>query len=199
MSHNFVADAQRVIDTGEGNLFDVLPKMIRRLIEDEGWKGRTKDAKDNGEPFTTFREFAEYPLWHGLNCSWNRLMLYCEHDPECRSLLLEQVNPLAGHGEIGKGRVRVDNINSKVSGDTDPGYIFSRLKRDRPDLARQVIEGGISALAATIEAGIRKRMKSVLIYSPDAAIGALLRVFSTGEILMAGRKADESSKRGGGF
>ena len=196
MPHNFISDAQRVIHTGAGNLFDVLPKMIRRLIEDEAWKGRTKDAKDNRAPFASFREFVEYPLWHArLNCSWDRLMLYCEHDPECRVLLLEQVGELSGHG--GDHR-QGDNGTLKGRG-TDPTYILARLKRDRPDLARQVIDGAISAHAAAIEAGFRKRMKSVTIDSPDAAIGALLRVFSTGEILMAARKADESSKRGGGF
>ena len=118
-----------------------------------------------------------YSLWHGLNCTWERLMLYCEHDPECRALLLGQVDPLAGHGEIGKGRRRDGNANSKHQ--NDQTYILSRLKRDRPDLARQVIDGAISAHAAAIEAGIRKRMKSLPIDSPDAAIGALLRVFST--------------------
>ena len=162
--------------------------------------------KDNGEPFTSFREFAEYPLWHGLNCARDRLILYCEHDPECRALLLEQVeqmpsadqteNPRNPSGR--KGKESIDNIN-RLAGGTDPSYILARLKRDPPDLARQVIDGAISAHAAAIEAGIRKRMKSVPIDSPDAAVGALLRVFSTGEILMAARKADESSKRGGGF
>jgi len=64
----------------------------------------------------------------------------------------------------------------------DPAYILARLKRDRPYLARQVIDGEISAHAAAIEAGIRKRMKSVPIDTPSEALRALLRVFSASEL-----------------
>ena len=130
-----------------------------------------------------------YPLWRGLNCTWERLMLYCEHDPECRALLLEQVeqmpsadqteNPRNPSGR--KGKESIDNIN-RLAGGTDPSYILARLKRDPPDLARQVIDGAISAHAAAIEAGIRKRMKSVPIDTPSEALRALLRVFSASEL-----------------
>jgi hypothetical protein len=40
-------------------------------------------------------------------------------------------------------------------------YTLRRLKRDRPDLAAKVTAGEISANAAALEAGIRKKIKWV--------------------------------------
>jgi hypothetical protein len=107
-------------------------------------------------------------------------VLYCEHDPDRRALLLKHVGPLVGHGQIGKGRVRDGNTNSKPQ--SDQTYILARLKRDRPDLARQVIDGAVSVHAVAIEAGIRKRTKSIPIDTPTEALRALLRVLSVSEL-----------------
>jgi hypothetical protein len=41
------------------------------------------------------------------------------------------------------------------------GFLYRWLKRDRPDLAEQVISGGLSANAADIEAGFRHRTFTV--------------------------------------
>jgi hypothetical protein len=187
MPHDFITAAQRAIGEGQGNLFDVLPAIIKRIIKDELWKGRNKGPKDDGAAFTSFREFVEYPLWHGLECPWSRLVLYCEHDEECRALLLGQVGELAAHGEIGKGRDRGDNITSKERG-TDPTYTLARLKRDAPDLAKMVIDGDISANAAAIQAGFRRPTKTIPIDTPASAVRALLRVFSAEEIINAAQQ-----------
>jgi hypothetical protein len=40
---------------------------------------------------------------------------------------------------------------------TSRAYVLARLKGDRPDLAQRVIDGELSANAAAIEAGIRKK------------------------------------------
>ena len=56
---------------------------------------------------------------------------------------------------------QVDNINLKeqTKGGTDPAYTLARLKRDRPDLAAKVIKRELSANAAAIQAGFRKKKK----------------------------------------
>ena len=60
------------------------------------------------------------------------------------------------HGEVGRGRNRVDNININPGG-TDATYLLKRLKRDAPALAQQVVSSEKSAYAAPCEAGIKKR------------------------------------------
>lgn len=67
--------------------------------------------------------------------------------------------PLAGHGEIGKGRPkdrgRVDNVNSK--GGNRGSYLARRLLRDAPEVFRALEKGGYpSVRQAAIAAGIVK-------------------------------------------
>lgn len=56
---------------------------------------------------------------------------------------------------VGKGH-RADNISPSYG--TDPTYIQRRLNRDRPDLAERVAKGELSAHAAAIEAGFRRKL-----------------------------------------
>jgi hypothetical protein len=48
-----------------------------------------------------------------------------------------------------------DNVTSSDRGNA-PTYLLRRLKRDRPDLAAQVVAGTLSAHAAAVQAGFRK-------------------------------------------
>lgn len=83
---------------------------------------------------------------------------------------------LPRHGEIGHGR-RLDNINS-TQGGTSETYIVRRLKRDRPDLAQQVLDGTTSARAAGIKAGFVKPYISVRADNPQRLADALRRRLS---------------------
>jgi len=71
-----------------------------------------------------------------------------------RSLLSEG---LADHG--GDRTKQVDNVNlNQPKGGNSSTYTLKRLKRDNPRLAEQVIKGELSANAAAIEAGFRKKL-----------------------------------------
>ena len=62
-----------------------------------------------------------------------------------------------------------------VRGNSLP-YVLRRLQRDHPALAERVVKGELSANAAAIEAGFRKRTIRVP-DDADAAIDALVRRF----------------------
>jgi len=54
-------------------------------------------------------------------------------------------------GDRRSEKEQVDNVNLKLSkGGNAPTYALRRLKRDRPDLAKKVVEGKLSAHAATL-------------------------------------------------
>ncbi len=96
-------------------------------------------------------------MW-GLECPYERSMRYCEHDKECLALLREQQPKVAEHGTnqcTGGG----DNVTS--SRGNQASYTLARLKRDRPDLAEQVIAGNLSPNAAAVQAGFRHPMLQV--------------------------------------
>ncbi len=59
---------------------------------------------------------------------------------------------------------------------TDPTYILRRLKRDHPELAEKVVSGEMSANAAAIEAGFRKKTITVPA-DLDGATDALIKRF----------------------
>ena len=91
---------------------------------------------------------------------------------------LDQVT-LRVHGTNQHTRGDSNTTSSKDRGQT---YTVARLKRDRPDLADKVINGELSANAAAIEAGFRKRTKSIPIDTVEEAVRALYTVFSVEEV-----------------
>jgi hypothetical protein len=106
----------------------------------------------------------------------------------------EFVDP-AGAAVKGKGK-RLSNTEplSQSEMNSKPGTL-RRLARSHPDLLARVESGELSAHAAAVQAGIRKPMKSIPIDTPDAAIRALLRVFTVTDLAQAlGRASDDQAE-----
>lgn len=172
MPHDYINEAQQALLSGQSSLNGSLPALVYKIINEGLWEGRTK--KD-GTPFKSFKELCEYKLWWGLETPYERMLKYCEHKPDTYALLLRELPEITGHGEIGNGRSRADNISStsEPKHGTGSTYTLRRLKRDRPDLARQVIDGLMTANAAAIAAGIR--LKTVSIPADPVRAAATIR------------------------
>ena len=99
---------------------------------------------------------------------------------EVRRMLAQAVEPVAGHG--GK-REQVSDTNLPT--EPDATYVLARLKRDDPDLAQDVIDGKVSANAAAIRAGIRRRYVRVRPDDVRQAVGVLLKHYSREQLLEA--------------
>ena len=157
---NVVTMAQRVAHHDARNLFSTFPQAITTIIERRLWADRTD--KD-GQPFTSFQAFVEHRMWQGLELTMPRLIRYCEDDAEAVRLIRGEVPAVAdvSPGRPRKGEIKVDNVNISNSGGNQAAYTLARLKRDRPDLAKEVIDGTKSPNAAAIEAGFRKRKVQV--------------------------------------
>ena len=163
---------------GGTQAFDIVPLILKRVIEGRLWFGR-KD--EDGQPFSSFEAFVTYVLPQGLESSIDDLRAYCRKRPEVDRLIRAEVDPEPAHGRHGRGRPapnRVDNVNSK--GGNKSTYALKRLKRDRPDLFRKVVDGKLSANAAAIEAGFRRKTFTVPA-DVDGAAQALRRRFSDTE------------------
>ena len=104
----------------------------------------TVPAKDGDEALSRVRaELAKEHVDFDKHARRDELKLHGEREP------------LAEQGEIGNGRSRVDNINSKTEGGTSASYLAAKLKRDHPDIAERLANGEFrSVRAAAIEAGI---------------------------------------------
>lgn len=99
---------------------------------------------------------------------------------EVRRMLAQAVEPVAGHG--GK-REQVSDTNLPT--EPDATYVLARLKRDDPDLAQDVIDGKVSANAAAIRAGIRRRYVRVRPDDVGQAVGVLLKHYTREQLLEA--------------
>lgn len=90
---------------------------------------------------------------------------------QIRRMLAEDVPEAAPHG-ANQHTAGVSDTHS-TQARRDAAAILARLKRDRPDLAAQVVGGTLSANEAAIAAGIRKRYIRVRADDPQVAIAKL--------------------------
>lgn len=156
-------------------------ELLADLLEGEEWK--------QAGSFGSFEEFVKAPFPPGLGLSARQLLVLIgefEHKNEgcqkatrrrmeamrhtVRDLLGPEIGP---HGGLG--------LRTTKSKTDDVPYVLGRLKRDRPDLAERVLNKDMSANAAAIEAGFRKRSIKVTA-DVNLAAAALRRLFSSKEI-----------------
>ena len=75
--------------------------------------------------------------------------------------------------------------DTKLSRQDDATYLVSRLKRDEPELAQQVLTGKISANAAAVQAGIRHAYIRVRADDVQLAVVKLLERYDRDDVLGA--------------
>ena len=126
-----------------------------------------------------------------------------EHEPAKRDRLIEHkqqeiaekakqavdkplaADPVAaGKAGPGRGNKTVGN-DKRFTGNQDMTYTLRRLARDNPDLLELVAKGNLSPNAAAVQAGFRKPTRSIPIDTPEAAVKALLRVFTREQLKQA--------------
>jgi len=143
-----VNDLQQAIGRGGSALFDTVPFILRKVIEDKAWADR---CDKDGARFASFEAFVTCKLWHGLESTIDDLIAYCRNHPEVQALI---------RGEVGKLKDKPgpSNGSNATNSDGDRGatYCLRRLKRDNPELAERVVSGDLSAHAAAVLAGFRK-------------------------------------------
>jgi hypothetical protein len=145
---------QQVLIEGGRKAFDLVPKLLSRVIEERQWS-RHRDR--NGEPFASFEAFAQHPYWQGLEATIDDLLAYCRKHPKVARLIKREVDPLATMAEAGAQGGRGNKASSiTTSFDRGATYTLKRLKRDHQGLFDRVVSGELSANAAAIEAGFRK-------------------------------------------
>lgn len=182
--HDTINILQQFMGSGSSRLYGVVPNALKKVIKNREWETRTNKK---GELFQTFEEFVVYPLWWGLESSIEDLIGFCKKRPDVQQLIREQVGAAGAHG-TNRFQSRPDIIRSisQPSGFGDsPTYILRRLKRDRPDLAEQVVAGALSAHAAAVQAGFRRATWSAPA-DPEALAKAIERRYPGLKLVRAG-------------
>lgn len=135
------------VDHAAGNLANV-PGSVRRVLETEAW--RLREYRGKRYEHRTFLDFitAKPPA----GCGWPpaKVEVLIKDEPEVLAMWREATT--------GKPHVHADRCNTTLKAVRGTkAHTLSRLKRERPDLFKRVVAGKLSANAAAIEAGWRKR------------------------------------------
>lgn len=174
--HKAIRKALRGALADGGFALKRVPEYALHLIEVQGWLPE----------FESLRELVEAPvLKGGFHDDVNRLEVLC-----ARTAAEVPLREALG---VGQGRRtdlnnNISEVRSRPEG-TARAYTLTRLQRQRPDLAKQVTDGELSANAAAIEAGFRKPTATVPIDTVEAAIRALARRFPIQDIAAAVEQA----------
>jgi hypothetical protein len=152
--HEDIRHLQQNMMRGGEHAFKIVPLFLRNVIEEEQWK---HCSDRHGNPFTSFEAFVTHQLWEGLESTIDDLKVFCRRNDEVRQLIDAAVGamPMPGRPAANSKGSDATIIGDQTRGST---YQLKRLKRDRPDLAEKVVRGELSAHAAAIEAGFRKRL-----------------------------------------
>lgn len=163
-------------------------ELLCYVLDKELWKSlpRTRD----GEGFTSFVQFIEASEPYGLSMEQRdfKALLKVKASEErggvsdtsrkfdkmredVLALMNGDVPPAAKQGEIGNGRSR-EHAMSSTHNESSTG-VLARLKRDRPDVAADVVAGRLSANAAAIHLGWRK--PRIVVSSPESVARSLRR------------------------
>lgn len=133
----------------DGNLSH-LPGLIRRVIEERVWEGRVHNGRFI--ELASLRELVtEMPI-AGWGQDPAKIEALIKDDPEALALWREEMK-----GKAGRPKHDEKSRSNTTELDRGKAYTCARLKRESPELFAQVVAGELSANAAAIKAGFRKK------------------------------------------
>ena len=136
---------------------DSIPALIRRIIENRAWECRQVKMRGIVQ-LTNLREMITRKPMEGWGEDPERIEGLIRNDPETLVLWREAMKDKQGGDRRSDVAIKVDNINlDKTSKGTSRSYTVSRLQRESPELFKQVVAKTLSANAAAIQAGWRKK------------------------------------------
>lgn len=163
-----VAALGSAIRYGGSSLADV-PVLVIKVVDGDLWKKFRSPA--GIEEHRSFEEFVQKPSPGGLGATVPMLKDFCRSDKAALDAIDRAVQ-----GRQGRRSDLVDNINEvdRPTG-TSESAALRRLRKDRPDLHSQVLNGELSAHAAAVQANFRPRTFTVRADKPELIVGTLRR------------------------
>jgi len=164
-----------------------LVQSIERLVETEAWRNFTTPAGDVVQ-HVCLSDFIESQPNRGLGLSVGTLVSLLEDTnlPESARLVRRAV--LASRPEAnsnGTNRFSLSVAHPTNQEARDAAAVVSRLKRDDPQLAAEVVEGKLSPNAAAVKAGIRHKYARIRTDSAERAVAKLLEHYDREQVLRA--------------
>ena len=133
------------------------PGLLKKIIDNKAWERRINKGKVI--ELASLRELITEKPIRGWGEDVRTVEAVIKDDPECLTMFQEAMKEKPGRPP----RESANNVSTitRESRNTEHGnskaYTCERLKRDAPELFEEVKAGRMSANAAAIQAGIRKK------------------------------------------
>lgn len=167
-------DDDKVIDAlgsalrfGGAALGDV-PDLLKRVLRSGMWRDFTTQRREHVR-HERFAEFVAAAPLAGLGSDVGLVRRIVAGDMEALDLLDQALQNKIGKPES------LSNIQDKAPSGTSRDAALRRLRKDRPDLHAEVLAGRLTAHAAAVQAGFRRRTITVPVDSPESAAATLRR------------------------
>ena len=150
-NENICSSAEEALRWG-GNYIENVPGLIRKIIINRAWEAR--EVKHEGiVKLNSLQELiTEKPL-RGWGTTVEKIQSLIGDDPELLVMFREALKNKTGP----KAEDSLNNIVTKTITGNTKAYTLTRLSKEAPELYERVKAGGLSANAAAIEAGFRKK------------------------------------------
>lgn len=165
----YVNHTECALRAGQGRLENV-PGLLKIVLREECWR---EYLRPNGGGrmvhFDSFHDFVTHE--DGLGTTVDMLKRVCAGDTEVLDLL-DQTMQQPNHRPTTESRDNVTTSDPNERGNSTAGAL-RRLRKDAPELHARVLDGELSAHAAMLKAGLRKRTISVRPEEPESTVRAL--------------------------
>jgi hypothetical protein len=156
-----------------GHSLHEIPETLTLIINKGLWRERVVLATGEVKTYESFEEFVTDSLPDGLGTDVRTLKNLCGDDTEALDALDRATTGKHGGDHTSK-ESKSNNVKlAKAPEGTSNTYALRKLRKDRPDLHQQILDGEKSAHAAMIEAGFRKKSISVNLYDASSAARTL--------------------------
>lgn len=154
-----VSSLQHSLADGTHGL-SAVPKLLIRVIREELWREFYCEPMQSEVRHESFESYVTDDLPTGLGTTISMLKSLCQNDPAARDAIdrATKQEPGGGKNQHTSKDCLFNNVQeAKAPAGNSKDAALRRLRKDRPDLHEKVIEGQLSAHAAAVEAGFRKK------------------------------------------
>lgn len=149
-----------------------VPGLLKRLLEEGMWREFVTPRGETMQ-YDRFEDFVVTPPTKGLGATLELVRDMIARDVEALDML-DQALQRPAHRPVSNDQVTVSNIHSNRPAGTTEARALRKLRKDAPELHQAVLEGNLSAHAAMVQAGFRKRTITLPV-DPERAAATLKR------------------------
>ena len=148
-SWDIVQALQDSLTDGKHGL-SAVPKLITRIIAEEMWRSFWCAPLNRLAEHSSFESYVVDDLPTGLGVDIRTIKNICRDD----AVALDAIDKATQNEPC---KHAVDNVNGRPAGNSRDAAL-RRLRKDQPELHAKVLSGELSAHAAMVEAGYRKKL-----------------------------------------